>query len=70
MHTGSADSGHYYSLIQDSENRWFEFNDSRVSSFSAENLADEAYGTKDSMEEKVKNAYLLFYERVQHEPEL
>lgn len=27
VHTGSADSGHYYSYIVDGDGDWFEFND-------------------------------------------
>jgi hypothetical protein len=67
VHTGSADSGHYYSFIEDANKNWFEFNDSSVSPFDIKNLPEEAFGTKDSYEDKVKNAYLLFYERVEHD---
>lgn len=38
MHTGSADSGHYYSFIEDGDKSWFEFNDSHVSPFDYKNL--------------------------------
>jgi len=31
IHTGSADSGHYYSFIEDKDKHWYEFNDSHVS---------------------------------------
>jgi ubiquitin carboxyl-terminal hydrolase 9/24 len=42
IHTGSADSGHYYSFIQKRGGRnegWFEFNDTVVKKFDPENLA-------------------------------
>jgi ubiquitin C-terminal hydrolase len=40
VHTGSADSGHYYSFIEDGERNWFEFNDSSVSAFDVKNLPE------------------------------
>ncbi len=33
VHTGSADSGHYYSFIDNRKGAWFEFNDEEVLSF-------------------------------------
>ena len=33
VHTGSADSGHYYSFIEGANAQWYEFNDERVSEF-------------------------------------
>lgn len=30
VHSGTAESGHYYSFIRDAE-KWYEFNDSQVS---------------------------------------
>jgi ubiquitin carboxyl-terminal hydrolase 9/24 len=48
IHMGIADSGHYYSLIQDrekvSEDRWYEFNDTFVSYFDPRNIPNEAFG--------------------------
>lgn len=46
IHIGYADSGHYYSLIQErsGEERWLEFNDTVVRKFNIENLNDEAFG--------------------------
>jgi ubiquitin C-terminal hydrolase len=44
---GFADSGHYYSYIQkrgDSQEDWFEFNDTLVRKFDSDNLANEAFG--------------------------
>lgn len=64
MHTGSTDSGHYYSFIEDQEGNWFEFNDNSVTPFDFKNLPEEAFGCKDSFEEKTRNAYLIFYEKV------
>lgn len=78
IHVGTADSGHYYSLIKTNAERWLEFNDNLVKPFDIRDLSDEAYGgeeivsgnlgnsTSKSVREKIKNAYLLFYERVSY----
>lgn len=61
IHSGSAETGHYYSYIQ-SEKKWYEFNDRIVTEI---NLVDkikcECFGGGDS---KSRNAYMLFYEKV------
>jgi len=45
VHLGYADSGHYYSFIQDrNNNKWFEFNDTIVRNFNFDDIAEEAYG--------------------------
>lgn len=45
---GTADSGHYYSLIKDGNtNNWFEFNDTIVKPFDINDLAAEAFGNDD-----------------------
>ena len=48
IHIGTAQSGHYYSLVKDrrdtSRNTWFELNDSFVSEFDIEDLEKEAFG--------------------------
>ncbi|CAD8161453.1 unnamed protein product [Paramecium pentaurelia] len=74
IHTGSADSGHYYSFINSQENKWFEFDDRFVSPFKFENLKQECFGGNNQQNDyynnfdwdsnKSKNAYLLFYEKI------
>lgn len=72
MHSGNAESGHYYSFIRDAD-KWYEFNDSVVSEFNIANLKAETFGGEDSMGKgdwdigpsRSRNAYLLFYERIQ-----
>ncbi|CAD8080232.1 unnamed protein product [Paramecium sonneborni] len=71
IHTGSADSGHYYSFIKSQENKWFEFDDRFVSPFKFENLKYECFGGNNEYynsfdwdSNKSKNAYLLFYEKI------
>lgn len=76
MHTGHAESGHYYSYISQGD-KWFLFDDKSVTPFKFENLKDECFGghhENPSMYDwdtfKSKNAYLLFYERVNFKPEI
>lgn len=78
IHTGTAESGHYYSYIQDrSSTKWFEFNDIFVNSFDPDDIPAEAFGGVEkwasmyysnytSNREKYRNAYMLFYEREGH----
>jgi len=75
LHMGTAESGHYTSLIR-TDNNWYEFNDTRVIEFDFNRLPEEAFGgthefiddlymtdRNDVMFNKIKNAYLLIYER-------
>ena len=63
VHTGTADSGHYYSFIKergeffrahhrgakdDKPAEWFEFNDALVKPFAVKDLASECFGGKSS----------------------
>ncbi len=75
VHSGTCENGHYYSFIYDNNyNQWFEFNDISVKEFNIENMNKEAFGgyeyiinnntKKQEKKELNKNAYLLFYEKV------
>ena len=77
VHSGTAESGHYYSYIRErptagSPTSWVEFNDSDVSKFDPSRIADQCFGgISDSPSSvnnvrysKVWNAYMLFYQRV------
>lgn len=45
VHTGSADSGHYYSFIKERDaQRWLCFNDHRVYDFSPDHVPEECFG--------------------------
>jgi hypothetical protein len=65
VHTGSADSGHYYSYVR--HERWYELNDrtATVVDLSTEELLAEAAfgGTSASGAVKQHSAYLLIYSR-------
>lgn len=76
VHTGTADSGHYYSFIrehkQQGDDRWYEFNDHTVSDFDITELENECFGGDDGFtgqgmmqmrSQKWRNAYLVIYER-------
>lgn len=50
VHHGTADQGHYYSFIQDREDKnagWFEFNDAIVKDFAPDEIPEETYGGED-----------------------
>ena len=74
IHTGTCESGHYYSYILDEKsNDWYEFNDTRVQKINITTLDVEAYGKKEIINdangnaievENVRNAYILFYEKI------
>ncbi|KAH9519588.1 Ubiquitin carboxyl-terminal hydrolase 34 [Bulinus truncatus] len=78
VHVGSAEGGHYYNLIKDTQtNKWYHFNDADVKPFDASNIPNEAFGgemngkTYDTVSEKyldfpiekTNSAYMLFYQR-------
>ena len=76
VHSGTADSGHYYSFIKDREHpesgKWYEMNDALVRDFDPKDIPSECFGGEDTFQGynmmqvktmKLRNAYLLFYER-------
>ena len=64
IHYGSADFGHYYSYIKETDVKWIEFNDERVREFDPRDIELECFGGEHWRREH-QNAYLLVYERVQ-----
>ena len=47
IHSGTPESGHYYSLIRVEGNNWIRFDDSRVTEFNIRDLEEEAFGGKE-----------------------
>lgn len=43
-HQGTADHGHYYSLIRTDGDRWLEFNDRRVTAYDPSNIPRDCFG--------------------------
>jgi ubiquitin carboxyl-terminal hydrolase 34 len=79
VHSGTAESGHYYSFIRErpstlSANTWVEFNDADVSPFDPETIGAQCFGGSETYSQskdtvpitfpKPYSAYMLFYERV------
>ncbi|KAJ6172641.1 hypothetical protein N7470_001708 [Penicillium chermesinum] len=77
VHTGTAESGHYYSYTREppsgsNTTSWVEFNDSDVSRFDPSTIADQCFGGVSDPPHsmggvhlnKAWNAYMLFYQRV------
>lgn len=78
VHSGTSDSGHYFSYLRDADNSWYEFNDAEISKFSVTSLEAECFGgmttfheyvpsTQDLLKSEIvnsKNAYILIYDRV------
>lgn len=60
-HSGGAESGHYFSLVHTGD-QWWEFNDTRVSTFSPDRFSDYCFGG-DSSSHSSSSSYLLFYTR-------
>jgi hypothetical protein len=71
VHSGSADVGHYYSVLQ-IENHWRKYDDSRVSIFSDSDFDNFCYGGTFVPDEwgsgTSANAYVLVYEKVVKNP--
>lgn len=72
IHMGNSEGGHYYDYIRDSiTNEWYEFNDIQISKYDIKNVKEDAFGGFENVSgvgknkiERDRNAYLLFYEKV------
>ena len=52
VHSGTADSGHYYSFVKDREHpesgKWYELNDHIVRDFDPADIPSECFGGEDT----------------------
>lgn len=74
VHSGTAESGHYYSYVRErptsrsAVDSWVQFNDIDVSAFDSQRIPDCCYGGVELASSlrlsKSHNAYMLFYQRV------
>ena len=73
IHSGTAQYGHYYSLISnesingEKDEKWFKFNDSTVSKINYDNIISDAYGTN-NQQEYGSSAYMLIYQKTVKKP--
>ena len=70
IHKGNADAGHYISIIKLNNDKWYQFDDSRVNEFDLKNFEEKCFGgiSPETKEERKENAYLLFYELSKKKP--
>ena len=75
IHRGTADTGHYYAYIKDTETgQWKKFNDSHVTKADCLELI-QTFGNPETsrqgrfnLQQPSENAYMLMYRRVDEEP--
>ena len=71
IHSGTAQYGHYYSLISPEENeikeKWFKFNDSSVTKIDYDNIISDAFGNN-SDHQYGSSAYMLIYQKTVKKP--
>lgn len=72
VHQGGALGGHYYAYIKDNESsadepeKWFNFNDYRVTDCDLIELAEMFGGNKGKSVQQTTNAYMLMYRLCQN----
>jgi hypothetical protein len=65
VHEGTADEGHYVSIVQSNDCEWYICNDTKIEYFDLNSLPAWAFGIREGgvADEDVSTAYLLFYTR-------
>ncbi len=70
VHSGTSECGHYYSFIHSNETeKWYRFDDTRVTEFNVQDLKMECFGSEERENtneffQRSRNAYLLLYMKV------
>ncbi|KAI8906938.1 hypothetical protein EDD86DRAFT_192638 [Gorgonomyces haynaldii] len=78
VHSGDLNAGHYFTFIRPNvENKWFKFDDDRVTPASEFEVLDENYGGEEhtgtqraKMIKRLTNAYMLVYMREEDRAEI
>lgn len=66
VHQGTADQGHYMTVVQGADEEWFLCNDQTIEYFDVDQLDNWAFGISDEtsgIADEVITGYLLFYKR-------
>lgn len=67
VHSGSADVGHYYSILE-AEKMWRKYDDSRIGIFTSSEFENYCYGGNFIADQwgagTSANAYVLVYEKI------
>lgn len=68
LHSGGADSGHYYSIIKERKSgKWLKFDDRNVTWFDEKDIPNECFGENPENKGAYgchRNAYLLVYTKI------
>jgi ubiquitin carboxyl-terminal hydrolase 34 len=67
LHYGTADFGHYFSYIKETDSLWLEFNDERVREIDPRDIETDCFGGEGWRRES-QSAYLCVYEKVKKRP--
>ena len=70
VHSGTSECGHYYSFIHSQEtDKWYRYDDTRVTEFNILDLKTECFGSEDKENtneffQRSRSAYLLLYRKM------
>ena len=71
IHSGTAQYGHYYSIIyseeKDSFGKWYKFNDTSVTEINYDMMITDAYGSE-THSDYGSSAYMLIYQKKEKKP--
>ena len=71
IHSGTAQFGHYYSIIyseeEDITGKWYKFNDTSVTEINYDMMTNDAFGNN-ARQEYGSSAYMLIYQKKEKKP--